>query len=245
MHPSITINNQMTDVMQTICEIPQERAAVRVETKRAGGRLPIWLKVGYTAFMAVLVPIYWRHYGPTNFLYFCDVALFLTLAAVWMENALLASMAAVGIVAVQAIWCVDFGAHLFGASPVGMTDYMFDAARPIYLRGLSLFHGWLPFMLIFLVARLGYDRRALKGWTALAWGLMLFSFFFLPKAGAVLANPQTPVNVNYVWGLSDSAPQTNMPAFAWLGLMLTALPLAIYLPTHLALKRLCKPAVIR
>src|SRR4051812_15040863 len=108
MHPSITINNQMTDVMQTICEIPQERAAVRVETKGGGGRLPIWLKVGYTAFMAVLVPIYWRHYGPTNFLYFCDVALFLTLAAVWMENALLASMAAVGIVAVQAIWCVDF-----------------------------------------------------------------------------------------------------------------------------------------
>ena len=38
------------------------------------------LKVAYTAFMAVLVPVYWHHYGPTNFLYFCDVALFLTLA---------------------------------------------------------------------------------------------------------------------------------------------------------------------
>ena len=39
-------------------------------------RVPLGLKLAYTAFMAVLVPVYWRYYGPTNFLYFCDVALF-------------------------------------------------------------------------------------------------------------------------------------------------------------------------
>ena len=39
----------------------------------------------------VLVPYYWRAYGPTNFLYFCDVALFLTLGAVWLESPLLAT----------------------------------------------------------------------------------------------------------------------------------------------------------
>jgi hypothetical protein len=43
-------------------------------------RLPLALKLVYTAFMAVLVPVYWHYYGPTNFLYFCDVALFLTAA---------------------------------------------------------------------------------------------------------------------------------------------------------------------
>jgi hypothetical protein len=43
----------------------------------------------------------------------------------------------------------------------GMTAYMFDGAKPLFLRGLSLFHGWLPFFLVYLVARLGYDGRGL------------------------------------------------------------------------------------
>ena len=73
-------------------------------------RIPPALKVTFTAFMAVLVPVYWSKYGPTNFLYFCDLALFLTLAAVWWENRLLASMAAVGIFLPQLLlWCGDFG----------------------------------------------------------------------------------------------------------------------------------------
>ena len=32
-------------------------------------RLPLGLKLAYTAFMAVLVPFYWKTYWPTNFLY--------------------------------------------------------------------------------------------------------------------------------------------------------------------------------
>jgi hypothetical protein len=31
-------------------------------------RLPLWFKLAYSAFMAVLVPVYWHYYGPTNFL---------------------------------------------------------------------------------------------------------------------------------------------------------------------------------
>ena len=31
-------------------------------------RIPLWLKIVYTAFMAVLIPVYWYYYGPTNFL---------------------------------------------------------------------------------------------------------------------------------------------------------------------------------
>src|SRR5262249_11265747 len=69
-----------------------------------GGRLPLWVKIVYTAFMAVLVPVYWHYYGPTNFLYFCDVALILTLVGVWIESPLLISMCAVGILMPQAFW---------------------------------------------------------------------------------------------------------------------------------------------
>src|ERR1700733_4811295 len=69
-------------------------------------RIPFAVKLAFTAFMAVLVPVYWTEYGPANFLYFCDLALFLTLAAVWLENRLLASMAAVGILLPQIVlWC--------------------------------------------------------------------------------------------------------------------------------------------
>jgi hypothetical protein len=86
-----------------------------------------------------MVPVYWRTYGPTNFLYFCDVAVFLTLAAVWTENALLASMAAVGIVLPQILWVVDLTAHLFGLKITGMSDYMLEFEDPdIYPRHLPL-----------------------------------------------------------------------------------------------------------
>ena len=34
-------------------------------------RLPFWLKLAFTAYMTVLLPVYLRNYGPTNFVYFC------------------------------------------------------------------------------------------------------------------------------------------------------------------------------
>jgi hypothetical protein len=205
------------------------------ETKLVAPRVPLAVKLGYTAFMAVLVPVYWANYGPTNFLYFCDVALFLTLAAVWSESALLASMAAVGIVLPQMLWVADFIAGLLGVHLVGMTAYMFDGNRSLFLRGLSLFHGWLPFLLLFLVKRLSYDKRALPVWTGLAWALVLFCYFFMPGP---TPNPGTePVNINYVHGMSDTAAQTWMPPLAWLATLLVGLPALLYFPTHLALKK--------
>jgi hypothetical protein len=214
---------------------PASRPAGPAATR---SRVPLAIKLAFTAFMAVLVPVYWTHYGPTNFLYFCDLALFITLAALWLESRFLASMAAVGIVLPQLLlWCGDFAAHLVGLKFIGMTDYMFDAHRSRFLRGLSLFHGWLPFLLLFLVLRLGYDRRALFAWTALAWSAMLISYFWLPAPGAALANPLAPVNIDYVHGFGDTAAQTWMPGWAWLIFLLAALPLVIFIPTHLWLCR--------
>lgn len=200
-----------------------------------GQRLPFALKCAFTAFMAVLIPVYWAHYGPTNFLYFCDMALIVTLAGVWSESALLVSMPTVGILAPQVLWVADFGLNLAGVHLTGMTDYMFNPASPMLLRGLSLFHGWLPLLLVYLVWRLGYDRRALISWTVLAWGLMLISFFYLPgpRPDAGL----TPVNIDYVFGLSETAPQTFMPAWAWLALMMIGLPVFLFAPVHAAMAR--------
>ena len=52
-----------------------------VPAMRPQSVIPMWLKIAYTAFVAVLIPVYWANYGPTNFLYFCDVALLITLYA--------------------------------------------------------------------------------------------------------------------------------------------------------------------
>jgi hypothetical protein len=200
--------------------------------------VPLWLKLLFTGFMAVLVPVYSMSYGPTNFLYFCDAALFLTLFAIWADNALAASMATVGILVPQIFWCVDFAVELTGSHLTHMTSYMFNAQRPLFLRGLSLFHGWLPFLLIYLVRQYGYDRRALPAWTGLAWTLCLIAFFLLPPAGAHLANPDTPVNVDYVYGMNDAAPEHFLPAGEYLLLWMLALLAVFYIPTHFLLARL-------
>jgi hypothetical protein len=163
--------------------------------------------------------------------------LFLVLVGIWRESARMISMAAVGIVAPQALWVADFAVGMFGGHLTGMTDYMFNADRSLFLRSLSLFHGWLPFLLVFLVWRLGYDRRALWSWTATAWALLLVCFFFMPGPRADAASIATPVNINYVHGMSDLAAQTMMPAWAWLGCLMVGMPLAIFLPTHLVLAR--------
>jgi hypothetical protein len=222
------------------------KAAHPMKTKSAttvqSPLIPLWLKMAYTAFLAVMIPVYWANYGPTNFLYFCDVALLLTLAGVWREDALLISLPAVGILLPQALWCTDFLFQLFGGKMTGMTSYMFDGNRSLFLRGLSSFHGWLPFLLIYLVRKTGYDRRALAGWTLTAMALCLASYFFLPPAGAVLADPLIPRNINYVFGLDDAQPQHLLPAPAYLIVWMAALTGIVFVPTHLLLKKLCPPA---
>jgi len=208
-------------------------AALSLDT--AAPRIPLWLKLVYTAFMAVLVPVYLYYYGWTNFLYFCDVALILTLIAVWKENALLASMCAIGITVPQLVWVIDFVGIALGYPVVHMTAYMYNPNSSLFLRGLSLFHGWLPFLLIYLVMKLGYDRRGLLYWTVLAWALILICFFFMPPP-----NPNaglTPVNINYVFGFDDAAAQTLMPAWAWVIGMMALMPIICFLPVHLLFNR--------
>lgn len=55
------------------------------------GKIPLWVKLLYTLWVAALVPEYWQA-SPVSLLWFCNVALLVTLAALWLENSLLASM---------------------------------------------------------------------------------------------------------------------------------------------------------
>ena len=198
-------------------------------------RIPLWFKLAYTAFCAVLVPTYLLAYGPTNFLYFCDVALLTTLVAIWLESPLLASAPAVGILLPQLLWAIDFLASAAGFKVTGMTAYMFDANLPLFTRGLSFFHFWLPFVLAWLVWRLGYDRRAFAVWTVASWVLLSVCYFLMPAPPAIDAN--LPVNINYVYGMSDAAAQSFMPGPLWFAMLLLGLPVLIFYPTHRLLLR--------
>jgi len=197
---------------------------------------PLWSKLLLTGFSAVLVWFYWKSYGPTNFLYFCDVALLVSVIAVWTERSIWASMPAVGILIPQAVWCVDFMFGVVGGRLTGMTDYMFDQNLTLFTRGLSFFHFWLPFLLLWMVWTLGYDRRALLGWTVIALVLLLVCWLWMPGPPVPEDNKNLPVNINYVFGPSDKEAQTWMDPRAWFALLFFGLPLLVYLPTHLALR---------
>jgi hypothetical protein len=203
-----------------------------MSTPAAYGKIPLWLKLVYTAFLAVLVPCYWVIYGPINFLFFCDVALFLTLAALWLESPFLASMQAVGIILPQTLWVIDFFVYLFSRHHIlGLADYMFDANIPLFNRALSSFHGWLPFLLAWMVWRLGYDRRAWLPQVALGWTLVLVCWFVSPAPPAPEGST-APVNVNWVFGPGDQEAQTWMDPRLYLAAEMGVLAV-IYLVSHL------------
>lgn len=142
----------------------------------------------------------------------------------------------------QTLWVVDFGARLLvGRHVTGMTAYMFDANLPLFVRGLSSFHGWLPFVLLWLVGRLGYDRRALRVQSALAVGVLLVCYFVAPAPPPSASRPSAAVNINYVYGLNDHHRQTWMQPELWLMSMIAFNVIGLYLPTHATLRRLFGP----
>ncbi len=64
------------------------------------------------------------------------------------------------------------------------------------------------------------DRRSFAAWVGLGWGLMLVSYFLLPQPPAPAGDPNLPVNVNYVFGPSETESQTWLPAPAYLAAMM-------------------------
>ena len=190
--------------------------------------IPRWLKWTYTAFVAALVPVYVRQYGWRNFLWFSDVALLVTVPALWLEQPRLVSMQAVAVTIPEAGWTADFAAQsLFGRSPIGLADYMFDPKIPRAIRALSLFHLWLPPLLLWTTARLGYDRRALRDQTRVTWLLLLATY--------LVTDPRE--NVNWVFGPAGS-PQHAIDRRIYLVLVMALSPVAFHVPAHLLFDRL-------
>lgn len=195
----------------------------RVLRRVAVTPLPLWVRVLATAWTAVLIPAYWWHYGPTNFLWFSDIALFGAVISLWLPNRLIAGMMSVAVLLLELAWNVGFFFELAtGINLLELTEYMFKE-RPLFIRGLSLFHVWLPPLLIWMVLRWGYTRWALPAQTLLAWIVLPLTYW--------LTEP--PASQNWVHGPGGTDPWLDQPWYllSWM----IILPLAVYLPTHLLL----------
>lgn len=210
------------------------------EPRRAIG--PLWLKISLTLFVCALVPIYWHDYGPANFLWFCDMGLLMTLAGLWLDSPLLISMEAVALSLPQTFWIADF---LTGGRIIGVSAYMFNPAIPLLTRLLSTFHLWLPILLIYLVWRLGYDRRAVWIQSIVAAAVLIASYLLTDPRHPPTAYPAAAVNVNRVYGIHPADVQTWMPPLLFLGAHILFWPLFFYLPTHLIFRKLFRASAAR
>jgi hypothetical protein len=191
-------------------------------SRLTGVSYPLWVKVPYAVFVAALVPVYWANHGPANFLWFSDIALFIMLIALWTGSRLLASMMAVGILPFELVWVADFVAL---GNLTGTAAYMFDDDDPMYLRVFSGFHLFVPLVIIWMLRRQGYDKRAYLPQMLLMWSVLVATYLFT----------EPHENINLAFGLV--APQTNVHPLTYLGLYLVLLPVLVMGPTHVILRR--------
>jgi hypothetical protein len=183
-------------------------------------RVPLAIKLADTVWMAVWVPLYWHENGWTNFLWICDFANFGLFVALWAESALVATSQLAGVLVIQTLWTVDFlGALLGGRHLIGGTEYMFDASRPLWLRGLSLFHIWTVPALVWVVRRLGYDRRG--------WRLEAAIAAVLLPAGQWLGTREQ--NLNWMWAPFGRS-QTWLPPLPFAAIAVVLVTLVLILP---------------
>jgi hypothetical protein len=194
-------------------------------------RIPLWLKVSWTLWVAVWAPVYWHRYGPQNFLWLCDLGNFLIMIGLWTESAFVLSWQACSVLVVQILFTIDLVVRaLFGVHPIGGTGYMFNddgSQLPLGLRLLSLFHVITPPVLLWALRRVGYDRRGLLAQVATVWIVLPICWLGWTEA----------LNLNWVWGPFDRPQYVIHPPWLYLLLCMLAYPILLSLPTHLILSR--------
>ncbi len=191
--------------------------------------IPLWLKLAYSAMTIVVLVVYWRKYGPANYLWFSDIALIGGMLALWLESSLIASTVTVGVLLPETLWNVSFfGRLLSGKRITGLTDYMFEPERPLWLRALSLFHVPLTPVLVYIVWRLGYDPRGLPIMLVLGWGVMIVCYLF--------TKPQ--LNINWAFGPGGEGVRTTMHPLAYLSMLMFVAAPVMYGISHLLLVKL-------
>ena len=174
--------------------------------------------------MIVWAPIYWRQYGPQNFLFVCDLGNLFIAIGLWLESPLIFSAEAAGLLLFQSLFAADLViALLSGRHLIGGTEYMFDPHIAWWIRSLSLFHIVTPPLLLWAIWLLGYDKRGWKYQTIITWIVIPISYFW---------HPQDDVN----WARGPFfREQHAIPGLLYLFGYLIFIPAVVYFPTHVFL----------
>jgi hypothetical protein len=179
------------------------------------------LTILQTALVAVIIPVYWRQYGWKNFLWMSDIALFGSTIALWWPNRLLVSTEAVSVLVLEIGWAIDLLLRLMlGPRFAVLSKYMFKREIPLWIRLLSLFHIWLPWLLLWQVMQTGYDPRALVVQTVVWWVVVTACYF--------ISTPEENINCSHGVGRL----QQRLGRVGYLILLLCFVPVCVYVPTH-------------
>ena len=188
--------------------------------------IPVAFKVAYTASVLGVMAVWWRHYGWKNFLWFSDIAFIGAVPALWLESAAIASVLTIAVLLPELLWNVDYaGRLLLRRRVVGLTDYMFEPARPFILKALSLFHVPLPLVLLWLLSAYGYESRA--GF----WGAVALAAVVLPLSRRV---SDAEKNINWTYGIG--ARRTHLSGPLYVGLLFAGFVSCVFLPTDWLLR---------
>ena len=200
--------------------------------ENARHKLPTWLRIASLTWFLLWFPAYWRAWGPLNFLHLCDIAVIVGCIGFWADSALLISSQAVACVLVDVVWTLDAAGALFlGHHLIGGTEYLFDSKYPLWIRLLSLFHVVMPVLMIWAIRRVGYDKGGYFVQVAIAFAIFLASRLSSPAQ-----------NINYAF-TDPFFHRALGPAPIHILLTFLFMALVVYLPTHLALKRIFRALV--
>jgi hypothetical protein len=184
-------------------------------------RIPLWLKILWTVWVLVWAPLYWRQYGPQNFLFVCDLGNLMVTVGLWLESPLIFSWQAVSLLLFQTLFIIDLsGAVVSGRHLIGGTEYMFDPHISLAIRLLSLFHVVTPPLLLWAIWKLGYDRRAWIYQTVTLWIVLPINYFWRPQ-----------FDVNWARG-PFFREQHVVPGLVYLLIYMLLVPAVVYWPTH-------------
>ena len=180
--------------------------------------------------LAVWFPTYAVVWGFGNFVQLCDLAVFLTVAAIWTGNALLLSSQAVGSLVINSIWVLDVAARLItGQHLIGGTEYMWDAQYPLWVRLLSLYHVAVPAVLLWALRRTGYDPRGWLLQAAISVPVLIASRLLDPAKNLNFTHVDPILHISF------------RPAPLHMAIILFCLIAVIYWPTHRVLLRTLPP----
>ena len=214
----------------TMATNSDEKNANMASSQMSQGTLPQWLRWAALLWLLVWIPVYWRTWGPENFLHLCDIAVILGCIGLWSGSALLISSQAVGLLVVSIVWAAGAAWEFFlGRRLIAGTEYLFDPSFPLWVRLLSLFHIVLPLLLLWALARTGYDRRGWRLQSAIAFLAFVASRFTPP-----------PENINYAFTDPFIHRAWGPPAVHVVTSTLFMIFVA-YLPAHVILRRFFPP----